>query len=517
MGTSTILILVTIVVYLAMMIAIGAKFSKKNKDTSDFYLGGRKLGPFVTAMSAEASDMSSWLLMGLPGVALIAGLAEASWTAIGLAVGTYINWLIVAKRIRLYSSKIDAVTLPEFFSKRFGDNLGMLKVIAAAVIIIFFIPYTASGFSACGKLFESIFGIPYMTAMVVSGIVIVLYTALGGFLAASTTDFIQSIVMTIALVVVLGFGINYAGGWEQVCANAEGLAGYLNLTITHGAGSVSEAIAGTAGTKPYGALTIASTLAWGLGYFGMPHILLRFMAIEKVEKIKLARRVASIWVVISMAVAIIIGVVGYGVVKSGVVSGLEDSERIIIEIAKVISGEGWIFAIIAGVILSGILASIMSTADSQLLAASSSISEDIFKAVKVKISDKKKMLVARISVIIIAIIAMFIAKDPNSKVFEIVSFAWAGFGATFGPLVLCALFFKRTNKWGALAGMVSGAVMVFVWKFVISGFGGAFAIYELLPAFIISLAFIIIVSLLTPAPSKDVQEIFDAVKAGNVE
>lgn len=515
MGTSTILILVTIVFYLGMMIAIGAKFSKKNKDTSDFYLGGRKLGPFVTAMSAEASDMSSWLLMGLPGVALIAGLAEASWTAIGLAVGTYINWLIVAKRIRLYSSKIDAVTLPEFFSKRFGDNLGMLKIIAAAVIIIFFIPYTASGFSACGKLFESIFGIPYMTAMIVSGVVIVLYTALGGFLAASTTDFIQSIVMTIALVVVLGFGISYAGGWDQVCANAESLAGYLNLTVTHGAGSVSEAIAGTAGTKPYGALTIASTLAWGLGYFGMPHILLRFMAIEKVEKIKLARRVASIWVVISMAVAIVIGIVGYGVVKSGVVTGLEDSERIIIEIAKVISGEGWIFAIIAGIILSGILASIMSTADSQLLAASSSISEDIFKTAKVKISDKKKMVVARISVIIIAIIAMFIAKDPNSKVFEIVSFAWAGFGATFGPVVLCALFFKRTNKWGALAGMVSGAIMVFVWKFVISGFGGAFAIYELLPAFIISLVLTIVVSLVTPAPSKEIQEIFEAIKAEN--
>ncbi len=513
MGTSTILILITIVCYLGMMIAIGAKFSKKNKDTSDFYLGGRKLGPFVTAMSAEASDMSSWLLMGLPGVALIAGLAEASWTAIGLAVGTYINWLVVAKKIRLYSSKIDAVTLPEFFSKRFGDNAGILKFIAAAVIIVFFIPYTASGFSACGKLFESIFGIPYMTAMIVSGIVIVLYTALGGFLAASTTDFIQSIVMTIALVVVLGFGINYAGGWEQVAENAENLAGYLNFTITHGAGSVSEAIAGTAGTKPYGALTIASTLAWGLGYFGMPHILLRFMAIEKVEKIKLARRVASIWVVISMAVAIVIGVVGYGVVKSGVVTGLEDSERIIIEIAKVISGEGWIFAIVAGIILSGILASIMSTADSQLLAASSSISEDIFKAVKLNVSGKKKMLVARISVIVIAIIAMFIAKDPNSKVFEIVSFAWAGFGATFGAVVLCALFFKRTNKWGALAGMVSGAVMVFVWKFVISGFGGAFAIYELLPAFIISLVLTVVVSLVTPAPSKEVQETFDAVKA----
>ena len=351
--------------------------------------------------------------------------------------------------------------------------------------------------------------------MIVSGIVIVLYTALGGFLAASTTDFVQSIVMTIALVVVLGFGISYAGGWDQVVANSENLAGYLNLTVTHGAGSISEALAGTAGTKPYGALTIASTLAWGLGYFGMPHILLRFMAIEKVEKIKLARRVASIWVVISMAVAIVIGIVGYGVIKSGVVTGIEDSERIIIEIAKVISGNGAILAIIAGIILSGILASIMSTADSQLLAASSSISEDMFKALKLKVSDKKKMLVARISVVIIAIVAMFIAKDPNSKVFEIVSFAWAGFGATFGPVVLCALFFKRTNKWGALAGLVSGAVMVFVWKFVISGFGGAFAIYELLPAFIISIALTIVVSLITPAPAKEIQDTFDAVKAEN--
>ena len=464
-------------------------------------------------MSAEASDMSGWLLMGLPAVALMGGLAEASWTAIGLAVGTYVNWLIVAKRIRRYSQKIGSITIPDFFSLRYKDSNNVLNFIAAAVIIIFFIPYTASGFAACGKLFSSLFGVEYMTAMIISAVIIVAYTTLGGFLAASTTDFIQSIVMTIALVVVLGFGINYAGGWDQVCANAESLAGYLNFTVTHGAGSVSEAIAGTAGTKPYGALTIASTLAWGLGYFGMPHILLRFMAIEKVEKIKLARRVASIWVVISMAVAIVIGVVGYGVVKSGVVSGLQDSERIIIEIAKVISGEGWAFAIIAGIILSGILASIMSTADSQLLAASSSISEDIFKAAKVKISDKKKMLVARISVIIIAIIAMFIAKDPDSKVFEIVSFAWAGFGATFGPVVLCALFFKRTNKWGALAGMVSGAVMVFVWKFVISGFGGAFAIYELLPAFIISLVFIIVVSLVTPAPSKEIQETFEAVKA----
>ena len=517
MGSNTITIIITIVVYLAGMVGIGAWFTKKNKNTEDFYLGGRKLGPFVTAMSAEASDMSSWLLMGLPGVALIAGLAEASWTAIGLAVGTYVNWLIVAKRIRLYSSKIDAVTIPEFFSKRFGDDMGILKIFAALVIIIFFIPYTASGFSACGKLFESIFGVPYLTAMIVSGIVIVIYTTLGGFLAASTTDFIQSIVMTIALVVVLVFGINYAGGWDVVCDNAKNLAGYLNFTVTHGAGSVSEAIAGTAGTKPYSALTIASTLAWGLGYFGMPHILLRFMAIEKVEKIKLARRVASVWVVISMAVAIVIGIVGYGVVKSGAVTGLQDSERIIIEIAKTISGEGIALAVIAGLILSGILAATMSTADSQLLAASSSISEDIMRAVKVKVSDKKRMLVARASVVVIAIIAMFIAKNPDSKVFEIVSFAWAGFGATFGPVVLFALFYKRTNKWGALAGLVSGAIMVFAWKFGISKLGGAFAIYELLPAFIVACVFILVVSHVTKAPSQEILDDFEAVKSGAVE
>lgn len=517
MESNVIAILITIICYLGIMVSIGAWFTKKNKSTSDFYLGGRKLGPLVTAMSAEASDMSSWLLMGLPGVALVCGLAEASWTAIGLAVGTYINWLIVAKRIRIYSSKLDAVTVPEFFSKRFKDDKGILKVVAALVIIIFFIPYTASGFSACGKLFESLFGVPYLQAMIVSGIVIVIYTALGGFLAASTTDYIQSIVMTVALVVVLGFGINYAGGWNTVCDNAKNLAGYLNFTVTHGAGSVSEAIAGTAGTKPYGALTIVSTLAWGLGYFGMPHILLRFMAIEKVEKIKLARRVATIWVVISMTVAIVIGIVGYGVVKSGVVADLQDSERIIIEIAKTISGEGIGLAVVAGIILSGILAATMSTADSQLLAASSSVSEDIMRAAKVKVSDKKRMLVARGSVIVIAVIAMFIAKDPQSKVFEIVSFAWAGFGATFGPLMLFSLFWKRTNRYGAIAGMVSGAAMVFIWKFVVSKLGGAFAIYELLPAFIFSSICIMGVSLLTKAPEKEIEEVFDAVKTGSIE
>jgi sodium/proline symporter len=344
------------------------------------------------------------------------------------------------------------------------------------------------------------------------------YTALGGFLAASTTDFIQSIVMTIALVVVLGFGINYAGGWDIVCDNAKNLAGYLNFTSTHAAGSVSEALAGTAGTKPYSALSIASTLAWGLGYFGMPHILLRFMAIEKVEKIKLARRVASVWVVISMAVAILIGVVGSAAVKNGTIAlDNADSQRIIIEIAKLISDNSAVLAIVAGVILAGILAATMSTSDSQLLAAASAVSQNIVKEFFGKtLSQKASMLVARLTVVVIAIVGVIWAKDEGS-VFEIVSFAWAGFGAAFVPVVLFALFWKRTTKWGALAGMVSGGVVIFVWKYVIAKLGGVFAIYELLPAFIIASIAIVVVSLLTKAPEKEIVDDFEAVKSGKVD
>ena len=351
MALADILILVAIIAYLAFMIIIGAVYSKKNKSSDDFYLGGRKLGPYVTAMSAEASDMSSWLLMGLPGLALIAGLAEASWTAIGLAAGTYVNWLIVAKKIRFYSEKVGAVTVPDFFAKRFRDNKKILTVIAAVIIIVFFIPYTASGFSACGKLFNSLFGIDYKVAMVVSGLVIVAYTTLGGFLAASFTDLIQSIIMTIALIVVLGYGVYYAGGMDVVVQNAQSLTSYLNLTTTHAAGSVAEALAGTAGSADYGFLPIVSTLAWGLGYFGMPHILLRFMAIEDEAKLKLSRRIATVWVVFSMFIAIVIGVVGYSLVKNGVVTGLEDSERIIVAIARIIASFGPFAAIVAGVII----------------------------------------------------------------------------------------------------------------------------------------------------------------------
>ena len=498
-------VIATVVVYLVAMVIIGAFYSKKNKSSDDFYLGGRKLGPLVTAMSAEASDMSSWLLMGLPGLAVVYGIAEASWTAIGLAIGTYVNWLIVAKRIRVYSQKIGAITIPDFFSKRFKDNTNLLVLISAIVIIVFFIPYTASGFSACGKLFESLFGIDYKIAMVISAVIIVAYTTLGGFLAASVTDLIQSVVMSIALVVLVIFGIKTAGGWANVAENAKSIPAYLGLTVTSD---------GAGGTKPYDLLTIASTLAWGFGYFGMPHILLRFMAIEDKNKLKTSRRIATVWVVISMAVAIIIGVVGCTLVNNGTITDLKDSERIIIAMSGLLSQHGAIFAIIAGVILAGILAATMSTADSQLLAASSSVSQNIVRDVlKVKISEKISVLVARISVVLIAIVAVILALDPDSNVFRIVSFAWAGFGAAFGPLMLFSLFWKRTNKWGALAGMISGGAMVFIWKFGIAKLGGIFAIYELLPAFIISSICIVVVSLLTKAPEKDIIDTFEEVKA----
>lgn len=510
MNSATICILASIVVYLLMMIVIGAVFSRKNRNTDDFYLGGRGLGPFVTAMSAEASDMSGWLLMGLPAVALMGGLPEAVWTAIGLAVGTYLNWLFVAKRLRVYSERIGSITLPDFFSKRFGDNKKILTCIAAITIVVFFVPYTASGFAACGKLFGSIFGADYLMAMILSAAVITLYCTLGGFLAASTTDFIQSIVMTVALFVVVGFGEGLSGGFDNVFASVQSLDGYTDLFRGFDVAS------GTA--SQYGALAVFSTLAWGLGYFGMPHILLRFMAIDSPSKLKLSRRVASIWVVISMGIAVLIGVVGYCLMNSGIIGPYESAsaaETVIVDIAGVLSQYGFVPAITAGIVLAGILASTMSTADSQLLAAASSVTQDLAQStLKIKISRKASMWFARIAVIVIAVIAVFIASDPDSSVFGIVSFAWAGFGATFGPIMLCALFWRRANKWGALAGMITGGVTIFVWKFVIrTAFSDTWLnIYELLPAFILALAAIIIVSLITKAPDKQTLDTFDSVK-----
>ena len=505
MTKSQICIMISITIYLVAMVMIGVMYSKKMKNVGDFYLGGRKLGPLVTAMSAEASDMSSYLLMGLPGLALASGVAEVGWTVIGLAIGTYLNWLIVAKKLRNYSEHIGAITIPDFYSRRFKDNSNLIMAIAAIMIIIFFVPYTASGFSACGKLFGTLFGIDYHITMIISAIVIVGYTSLGGFNAASVTDFIQSIIMTVALIIVLVFGINQAGGMDAVMQNAKNLDGYLDFFRGY------DAETNSAGT--YNALSVVSTLAWGLGYFGMPHILLRFMAIEDPNKIKLSRRVATVWVVISMAVAVLIGIVGMGMIKSGALPAFEDSETIIVQVANLLSKFGVVPALLAGVILAGILASTMSTADSQLLAASSAASENIIGGLfKIKLDEKAEMIVARLTLIIISVIGVVIAWDANSSVFGIVSFAWAGFGAVFGPLMLLSLFWKRANRYGAIAGMVVGGVMVFVWKYLIAKLGGVFDIYELLPAFVIGLVVNIVVSLLTPAPEQSVVDDFEFAK-----
>ncbi|MBR3901576.1 MAG: sodium/proline symporter [Ruminococcus sp.] len=509
MEKNLIIMFVTIVVYMLMMVVIGLVCSKKNEDVSDFYLGGRKLGPFVTAMSAEASDMSSWLLMGLPGVAYLTGCAEAGWTAIGLAIGTYINWLIVAKRLRVYTQKCNnSITIPDFFSNRYRDSKKILMGISAAIILIFFIPYTASGFSACGKLFSTLFGIDYHLAMIISAVIIIAYTSVGGFLAASTTDLIQSIVMTLALVILVIFGIDAAGGVGNVMTNAKGLTDYLSFTALHDPE--------TGGSSPYSALSIASLLAWGLGYFGMPHILLRFMAIEDKNKVKTSRRIASVWVVISMAVAIFIGIIGNSLSANGTIEKLggTQSETIIMKMATYMSENGFILAILGGLIFAGILASTMSTSDSQLLAASSSMSENLLKGMfKINLNQKQSMISARLVLIVIAVLSVFIAWNPDSSVFRIVSFAWAGFGATFAPVMLLALFWKRSNKYGAIAGLITGGAMVFLWKFVISNLGGVFAIYELLPAFVLAIIVNVIVSLCTAKPTDDMIAEFDAVNA----
>lgn len=504
------IVLITMLAYMAMMIIIGFVVSKRNKSSSDFFLGGRQLGPFVTAMSAEASDMSGWLLMGMPGLALMTGVAEAFWTALGLSIGTYLNWFFVAKRLRVYSHRIDAFTIPDFFSRRFGDNKKILTCVSAIIIVIFFIPYTASGFCACGKLFSALFGMDYTTAMLISAAVIIVYCTLGGFFAASFTDFVQSIIMTVALLIVLGLGEGLIGGFDKVFANVSQLGGYLNVFEGY---DVAKGVTGN-----YNALTVASTLAWGLGYFGMPHILLRFMAIGDEKKLKLSRRVASVWVVIAMGIAVLIGIIGFSLMKNGIVPQYADNaaaENIIVDIAKFLSKYGYVAAFAGGIILAGILASTMSTADSQLLAAASSISENLVQeSFKIKLSPKKSILLARISVVVISLVAIFLARNPESSVFRIVSFAWAGFGAAFGPVVLCALFWKRTNKYGAISGMLAGGATVFIWKFLVrTNFAGTVLdIYELLPAFIIGLAVIIIVSLLTKAPEKEITDKFEEIK-----
>ena len=520
MDGNTIQILIAMILYMAVVIGIGVLYAKRaNKSSEEYYLGGRSLGPWVTAMSAEASDMSGWLLMGLPGVAYWCGLADAAWTAIGLAIGTYFNWLIVSKRLRRYSVRANnSITLPEFFSNRFRENKKVIMFIAAAFILIFFTVYAASCFVTCGNLFSTLFGAPYVTMMILGAVFVLLYTLLGGFLAESASDFMQAIVMIVALTVIVVIGTAKAGGIGEVIQNAKDIPGFLeffgmaNPVVEDGQQLVEAGKPVFGVAQEYGLLTVFSMMAWGLGYFGMPQVLLRFMAIRKEDELKRSRRIAMVWVVISLAVAVFIGIMGRQLfpeahlTKSG-------AENIFITLAT-----SSLPAILAGFVMAGILAATISSSDSYLLIAASAFAKNIFQGIcKKNASDKQVMTLSRLTLLVLAAIGIIIALDENSIIFSIVSFAWAGFGATFGPLMLLSLFWKRTNRAGAIAGMISGAGMVFLWKLVISKLGGVFAIYELLPAFIFSTVCIVVVSLLTKAPSKEIEEDFEAVRTGAVE
>ncbi len=509
-------LLIVMGIYMAFVIVIGLFFAKRaNESSENYFLGGRSLGPWVAAMSAEASDMSGWLLMGLPGVAYFYGLSDAIWTAIGLLAGTYINWLIVAKRLHSYSIIAnDSITIPDFFSNRFKEKNKLIMTLAALFIFIFFTIYASSCFVTVGKLFNTLFGIPYHTMMIAGAIFVIIYTFLGGFLAESASDFMQAIVMVIALVVVLITGVVYAGGVGSVIDNLKEIPGFLNFfgiaspQIKDGVQQISESgipIFGEAGA--YGLLTILSTLSWGLGYFGMPQVLLRFMAIRRHEELTKSRRIATAWCAISLFAAVFIGLIGRAAFPAEHLSA-GGAEKIFITMST-----NLLPTVLAGLAMAGILAATISSSDSYLLIASSAVSKNIYQGLlKRDATDKQVMRVSKIILVSISLIGVLIALDENSVIFTVVAFAWAGFGATFGPLMLFSLFWKRITREGAIAGMLAGSFMVFLWRLIIKPMGGIFGIYELLPSFLFSCIAIIVVSLLTKEPDQELQMEFEAAK-----
>ena len=466
---------ISIAIYFAVIISVGVYYARRASQSSEqYFLGGRSLGPLVTAMSAEASDMSGWLLMGLPGLAYFTGLADAFWTALGLGIGTYVNWLVTARRLRVYSIVAgDSITVPDFFSQRFRERKPILMTVTALIIIVFFSVYAASCF-------------------------VVFYTVLGGFLAESTADTIQAFIMIAALISVLGVGLYHIGGLGQAIENARRIPGFMEFfglaqptldatgtQIVENGQPVFEATA-----APYSKLQALSMLSWGLGYFGVPQVLLRFMAIRSGEEIKMSRRIATIWVFISLFSAIAIGIIGRDLFPTALLTS-STAENVFI-----ISSQSMIPTFLAGFIMAGILAATVSSSDSYLLISSSAVAKNIYKGIINKdASDKQVLLVSRIVLISVAIFAMILASNQNSVIFNIVSFAWAGFGACFAPVMITSLFWRRTTRNGALAGMIVGAITVFVWNVLEKQFGGIFTLYELLPAFILALITIIIVSL----------------------
>lgn len=509
--------MLTMIAYMIAVIGIGLAFARRaNKNSEAYFLGGRSLGPWVTAMSAEASDMSGWLLMGLPGVAYWCGIADAAWTAIGLAVGTYINWLITSKRLRRYSEKAgNAITLPEFFSNRFHEKNKVVMTVAALFILIFFTVYAASCLVTCGKLFSTLFGLDYVAMMIVGAVFVLIYTIIGGFLAESASDFMQAVVMICALVIILVTGTAAAGGLGAVIENANSIPGFLEffgIAIPTTVDGVQQVVNGTpqfGEAASYSPLSIVSCLAWGLGYFGMPQVLLRFMAIRTEHELTRSRRIATVWVVISLIIAVSIGVVGRVLYPDALLTE-PSAENIFILLST-----NLLPPVLAGLVMAGILAATISSSDSYLLIAASAFSKNIYQGLlHKKASDKQVLNISRITLLLITAIAIVIALDENSVIFTIVSFAWAGFGATFGPLMLLSLFWKRVNRAGAIAGMISGGSMVFIWNLLVRPLGGLWDVYELLPAFLVSCLVIVVVSLLTAPPSEEIQREFEEVRSG---
>lgn len=513
MNGSLVWVLLAFAVYMLVMIVIGAMYAGKTKNSEDFFLGGRNLNGWVAALSAQASDMSGWLLMGLPGSVYAFGTGQA-WIAVGLFIGTVCNWLFVSSRLRRYTIRANnSLTLPAYLENRFHDKRRILLVASSAVIVIFFLVYTASALTAGGKLFSSVFGIDYKVALTIGAIVILIYTFLGGFMAVCTTDFIQGTLMLIGILVVPIVAYFFVGSHNMIgILNDSGVAGgassYLN--VMHDSG------------KPVSAVYIISQLAWGLGYFGMPHILVRFMAVSSEKELKKSKVIAIIWVAISLSCAVVIGIVGRAYLYPSILGETTDisAENVFIEIIKKVFMDDLNMAFIGGLFLCGILAAIMSTADSQLLVTASAVAEDLFKGVfKRDAKDKTVLNVSRVTVVVVAVLAYIIALNPDSSVMGLVSNAWAGFGAAFGPTVLLSLYWKRINLPGAIAGIVSGAATVLVWDYLplIGGetLAGITKLYSLAIGFVISLILIVVVSLATKKPSGEMLQEFEDMKNNN--
>lgn len=509
MGSSTFWIIVAFALYLLMMVIIGAVYAKKNKNAEDYFLGGRQLNGFVAALSAQASDMSGWLLMGLPGSVYALGTGQA-WIAIGLFIGTVCNWLFISGRLRRYTIRANnSLTLPMYFENRFHDKKRVLLSVSSITIVVFFLVYTASALAAGGKLFHSVFGLDYEAALTIGAVVILAYTFMGGFLAVCATDFIQGNLMLVGLLIVPLIAWGIIGG-ENVAAVLElsnapgGAAGFLSLVND--------------GTERYRVVDIVSQLAWGLGYCGMPHILVRFMAVKDEKELRKSKGIAIGWVALSLVFAVIIGVIGRAYLYPEILSGGAE-ENVFIQMIMKLFTEDIKAPVIGGIFLCGILAAIMSTADSQLLVSASSMAEDLFKGILKKDADDRTVLrVSRITVLVIAVLAYVIALDPDSSIMGLVSNAWAGLGAAFGPAVLMSLYWRRTNLQGAVAGIAAGALTVIIWDYIplVSGntLGEATGLYSLAAGFAISLLAITLVSLCTPAPGEEMLREFDDVRRG---